>query len=504
MWEYESIYDDDLMHYGIKGMKWGIRRKTGPDGTVGGKISKNDKKKKYGTWRERASSSLSKLSGLSKDNITEFDEDIFNEDAGHYYKEYIFNDKKVSSKNPEHVKQLSKSLKADYDRFVKEEKESYDPDFDDVPDTRIADYRNRYAKDMDAYAKAILEEIEINRELYWDDDVKHFDIYSDELYHWGIKGMKWGIRRYQNKDGSLTAAGKKRRSLGQVIHDRKVHKKRVAAAAKARETREKNLKAEAKRKKALERGTLPVKKMTDDELAASIKRLENEQKYAQKVLETSTMRRFMHKTWNDAIVPGVTEGGKALVKDFMIKKGSDLLGLSKKEVESEYDRLKKANDMSNWKKNMQVNEDYFAKRKERIEKEAEDRIKEAEDKATAKAKEKVDQYNSAKEKDRWQNEGRHNMKGDGTSKSVPTDIPGESSNGKASSGNNSNNSGSKATNSGNSNSTKAVTQTVKTSGSTALSTLNSGSGKKTVDEGRAWIEDSAGNVLTSTDYREKR
>lgn len=41
--------------------------------------------------------------------------------------------------------------------------------------------------------------------------------YTNELYHHGVKGMKWGVRRYQNKDGSLTPAGKKRYSDDDVV-----------------------------------------------------------------------------------------------------------------------------------------------------------------------------------------------------------------------------------------------------------------------------------------------
>ena len=53
--------------------------------------------------------------------------------------------------------------------------------------------------------------------------------YGSELAHHGIKGMKWGVRRYQNADGSLTPAGKKR----QAKQEKKEAKKEVRAVSKA-------------------------------------------------------------------------------------------------------------------------------------------------------------------------------------------------------------------------------------------------------------------------------
>lgn len=47
---------------------------------------------------------------------------------------------------------------------------------------------------------------------------------TSELIHYGIKGMKWGIRRYQNTDGSLTSVGKKRISKEYKKTARKVNK----------------------------------------------------------------------------------------------------------------------------------------------------------------------------------------------------------------------------------------------------------------------------------------
>lgn len=58
-----------------------------------------------------------------------------------------------------------------------------------------------------------------------------------ELYHWGIKGQKWGQRRYQNKDGSLTPAGQKR--YNKEVEKLKAETAKVKAAEKAIANRKK-------------------------------------------------------------------------------------------------------------------------------------------------------------------------------------------------------------------------------------------------------------------------
>lgn len=54
------------------------------------------------------------------------------------------------------------------------------------------------------------------------------DAYSDYLSHHGILGQKWGVRRFQNTDGSLTAAGRERYGSGPGSATSEPHKKTLA------------------------------------------------------------------------------------------------------------------------------------------------------------------------------------------------------------------------------------------------------------------------------------
>ena len=95
---------------------------------------------------------------------------------------------------------------------------------------------------------------------------------NDELQHHGVKGQRWGVRRYQNANGSLTAAGRVRYNKLQTSEISKV-KKRLADDTKSYNKR--NDKIETKIQKAKENNN--AKKVSD----LTEKKNINKQKYAE-------------------------------------------------------------------------------------------------------------------------------------------------------------------------------------------------------------------------------
>lgn len=107
-----------------------------------------------------------------------------------------------------------------------------------------------------------------------------------ELKHWGIKGMKWGVRRYQNKDGSLTPAGKKRYSDGSTSS---------SSTSKSSQT------SQQPKKKT-------VSEMSDQELRDTVNRLRLEQDYAKLNPEKVSRGKKFVDNLLDETLSGVARG----------------------------------------------------------------------------------------------------------------------------------------------------------------------------------------------------
>ena len=153
---------------------------------------------------------------------------------------------------------------------------------------------------------------------------------NPELKHWGVKGMKWGIRRYQNKDGSLTRAGKKRQADN-------LEKARQAKKAKQDEIREREEKR-SKLLKSTDASELYKNRdlLSTEEINERLNRLNAEQRLSQ--LSNQTKSTGMDKV-NKALAVGRkinevyeftnTPVMKALKKQLGLEKTEKRLGLDK-------------------------------------------------------------------------------------------------------------------------------------------------------------------------------
>lgn len=121
---------------------------------------------------------------------------------------------------------------------------------------------------------------------------------EDELYHHGIKGQKWGIRRFQPylpgskvKGGKEVGKATKVKQRGSIVEHFKAKRaasKKAASIKKAQKTRKTNLDFEAAKKKAIESGTAEdlakfKGKLTNEEYTKAFLRLQNEKKLSDMV-----------------------------------------------------------------------------------------------------------------------------------------------------------------------------------------------------------------------------
>lgn len=145
---------------------------------------------------------------------------------------------------------------------------------------------------------------------------------EDELYHHGILGMRWGIRRYQNADGSLTAAGRKRRTqlegeLSKLPLEKKSEDSTGHATSSTTKPKHKS-----------------VNDMSDDELANATRRLQAEKNYLDLQRQVSSFTpqqkskgREFAENFGNTLVDNLRQNVSRSLSEWANKQIRDALGL---------------------------------------------------------------------------------------------------------------------------------------------------------------------------------
>ena len=151
---------------------------------------------------------------------------------------------------------------------------------------------------------------------------------QNELYHFGVKGMKWGERRYQNKDGSLTVAGQRRYDRDVAANAKRKKDKRLPEEGlkdPKRWAREDN-----ERTKGLVDATSRLNNDLKNANRESINRAKNNRpkmdlsNMTDKEMRDQINRAILERQYNDMFAPQKVSKGREFVSDALEIAGSTL------------------------------------------------------------------------------------------------------------------------------------------------------------------------------------
>lgn len=169
----------------------------------------------------------------------------------------------------------------------------------------------------------------------------YYQLYPNELEHFGVLGMKWGVRRYQNTDGTLTAAGKKHYDRREKV----INKATKKLAKLDRIARMEELIA----KEAYEKAKTSIEKASSKEDKAKSYNnqvVDKDAYYAYVSIENAKKQRQKAFEWSQSIKEIIgkeglekTEVGQKYLK--MAKANSKKMDSTLKELEDRYNKYKR-------------------------------------------------------------------------------------------------------------------------------------------------------------------